>query len=433
MMGQSEADAALSEVVTGFGRLVGDDIHSLLVSSPLLRALREAGTSHIYADTADFHELGGLLSAGDGKLLAEIDGNTANQPLVRKVISAYLEEANLKGWATALQRHREELTEAEMLPLIYAIVCGRVGNDFLRVFSSGRLWEVSLQLHMGLCADPDAAKQVGRCLRSMVRSALVKVPFTPHHPHCFLVARDLEREGIPVNFTSTFSARQAVAAALLSNVTTTNIFMGRLNQGLQAELLGEHVNLQAQRAIEELRQQNTAKTLLIVASMRDWQTFIRTAGCDVYTAPVGVIRDFLKQTEIPPEEIHSNLFTSYEDRLGISPIVLGKLSAPAIAKLYEIEPEFIEFLTEYRQTVEYRNLEDGDGLFQRFEEAGFGDLFYFPSGAEWDEIRRDKIPNLDAPITRRLSLDTLYSLLADADFEKHQDDMDGEIKERLEA
>jgi transaldolase len=307
-----------------------------------------------------------------------------------------------------------------------------VGSDFLRVFSSGRSWEASLQLHTALFNDPGEAKQVGRCLRGMVRSAWVKVAFTPQYPHCFLVARDLEREGIPVNFTSTFSARQAVTAALLSNVSRTNIFLGRLNQGLQAELLGEHVGLKAQRAIETLRQRNTAKTQLILASLRHWQTFIRTAGCDVYTAPVGVIRDFLKQSEFPPEDIHSNLFKSYEDRLGINPMVGRKLGAAAIAKLYEVEPEFIEFLNEYRQTVEYRNLQDGDRLFERFAEAGFGDLFHFPSAAEWVEIRRDKLPDLEAPTTQRLSLDTLYSLTAGADFEKHQAAMDREIKERLE-
>jgi transaldolase len=429
----SEGEVIFSEVVAGFGKLEGEEIHSSLVSSPLLAALRAAGTSHIYADTADYRELQELLSAGEGELLAEVDGNTANQPLVQKVIGKYLDEANLKGWAEALQRHREELTEAEMLTFIYAILCGRVGNDFLWAFSSGRSWGISLQLHMALCGDAKAAKQVGRDLRSMVRSAFVKVAFTPHYPHCFLVARDLEQEGIPVNFTSTFSARQVVAAALLSKVSLTNIFMGRLNQGLQAELLGEHVDLAAQRALRELRQQAITTTQLLVASMRDWQTFIRTAGCDVYTAPVGVIRDFLKQTQINASEISHKLLASYEDELGISAEVLGKLGAAKIAGLYQIEPEFVEFLKEYRQTVEYRNLEDGDLLFKRFDKAGFGDLFYAPSGPEWNEIRRSKLPDLDTTLTQRLSLDTLYSLLADADFEKYQEEMDQEIKERLRA
>ena len=432
-MSNNEGPDLFSDVVTGFGKLEGDDAHSLLVSAPLLAALHKAGTSHIYADTADYIELHDLLSAGKGKLLAEVDGNTANQPLIKKVVHRYLDEANLAGWVEALRRHRESLTESKTLALVYAIVCGRVGNDFLRSFSSGRIWEVSLQLHMGLCSNYLMAKQVGRYLRSMVRSAFVKVPFTPHYPHCFLVARDLERDGIPVNFTSTFSARQTIAAALLSNVTTTNIFMGRLNQGLKAKLLGEHVDLEAQRAIRELRRQQVAKTQLIVASMRDWRTFVHTAGCDIYTAPVETIRDFLEQKEIAVEDISSKVSTSYEDSLGINSEVLQQLGAAKIAALYEIEPEFLEFLNEYRQSVEYRTLEDGDVLYRQFDKAGFGDFFYGPADSEWKEIRLDKFPDLKGELTERLSLDTFFSLLADADFEKYQDQMDREIEERLES
>ena len=287
-----------------------------LISSPLLAALQRAGTSHVYADTADVDELAELLAAGENRILAEVDGNTANQPLVRKVVAGYLDKDNPKEWARRLRSLG--VAESDLWPLMYAIVCGRVGSEFARAFASGRSWEVSLQLHMGLCSDPEAAKEVGRYTNKIVPTALVKVPFTPNYPHCFFIARDLEREVIPVNFTSTFSARQVVAAALLSNVTRTNIFMGRINQGLHAELLGEHVDLEAQRAVLKLRRDSGIKTQLIVASMRDWQSFIHTAGCDVYTAPVSVIRDFLKQTEIPPEEIRSAIQTSCADRLGIA-------------------------------------------------------------------------------------------------------------------
>jgi len=56
---------------------------------------------------------------------------------------------------------------------------------------------------------------------------------------------------------------------------------------------------------------------------------------------------------------------------------LRKLGASRIARLYQIEPELIEFLIEYRQTDEFRGLDDGDRLFQRFDNAGFGDLLLF--------------------------------------------------------
>jgi transaldolase len=261
--------------------------------------------------------------------------------------------------------------------------------------------------------------------------AVDDVPFTPHQPHCFLIARDLEREGIAVNFTSTFSARQAVAAGLLANVTLTNIFMGRLNQGLKAAMLGEHVDLCAQRALRQLRSQAGIKTLLIVASVREWQTFARVAGCDVFTAPLDAIGGFLKQREFTPTDIKSQLDTSYQDKLGIDPDVSRKLGPARISRLYHVEPELIEFLRELRTTKEYESLRDGDQLFKRFDQAGFGDLFYAPSATECTELRQSKLPNLDGSLTHRLPLDTLYTLLADADFEKYQEDMDVMIEARI--
>jgi transaldolase len=360
-----------------------------------------------------------------------VDGNTANQPLVRKVIERYLDRGKAATWAQTLKARRAGLSPKQLLPFLYAIVCGQIGNDIALAFASGRSWEVSLQLHMGLVGDPAAAKQIGRCLRRMAPSAFVKVPFAPHAPESFLVARDLEQEGIPVNFTSTFSARQAVAAGLLADVTRTNIFMGRLNQGLRAELLGEHVDLEAQRALRRLRRDAGIKTQLIVASMREWESFVRTAGCDVYTAPCGAIRDFLTQRDVSPDDIRSQLETSYADRLGIAEDVVHTLGQDRIARLYRVEPELVEFLREFAATREYQNLRDGDRLFRRFDQAGFGDLFYAPSDPEWHEIRRGKVPDLDSPITHRLPLDTLYSLMADADFERYQEEMDREIERRL--
>ncbi len=366
-----------------------------------------------------------------GAILREVDGNTANQPLVHNVLRRYLDAAAPAAWARRLRELQPDLSRDERNAVVYAIVCGRAGNDAARAFGDGRTWDVSLQLHMSLGARADAATRVGRCLRRMVPSGVVKVPFTPHYPHCFLIARDLEREGIPVNFTSTFSARQTVVAALLADVTLTNIFMGRLNQGMKAALLGEHVDLEAQRALRRLRHDAGVKTLLIVASVRDWRTFARVAGCDVFTAPLEAIRGFLTQTEIAPEAVRSQLATSYADRLGIADDVLQALGAARIARLYDVEPDLVRFLIEYRATAEYQALRDGEALYKRFDEAGFGDLFYAPTASEWQALRQNKLPQLGAPLTARLPLDTLYTLLADADFDKCQEEMDTLIDERV--
>ena len=382
-MSTNKRSLTVHDVLITLGQSQGLPANPKLTSSPLLAALKKVGTAHIYADTASQEELDEVLTVDQETILEEIDGNTVNQPLMAKVIKQYLERNDPAEWAQHLREQGPELSQGELLPLLYSIVCGRIGADMVRAFASGRSWEVSLQLHMGLVHDLEKAKEIGRSLRRMVPSAFVKVPFAPHAPMCFLVARDLEDEGIPVNFTSTFSARQVVAAALLANVTRTNIFMGRLDQGLKAELLGAHVSLEAQRMLLRLRQNPGMNTQLIVASLRDWRSMLHTAGCDAYTVPCKVLQEFLGQDEVNASSIQSRLGTSYEDRLGIPDNIVAKLGADRIARLYRVEPEFVEFLLEYRRTIEYQDLDDGDHLVRRFEEAGFGDLFYAPDHHEW--------------------------------------------------
>ena len=199
---------SLEDALVTCGRGQATQERVRLVSSPPLLALRRTGTAHVYADTADHEELRRLLAvAGDG-ILAEVDGNTVNQPLARRVLARYLAGDRLAACARELRRHRPGAPGAALLPHLYTMVSGWIGNDLVNAFGAGRAWEVSLQLHMGAASDPETARALGRALRTMVPSCFVKVPFRPHEPHSLLVARDLEAEGIPVNFTSTFSARR---------------------------------------------------------------------------------------------------------------------------------------------------------------------------------------------------------------------------------
>ncbi|GKS62821.1 hypothetical protein YTPLAS72_01250 [Nitrospira sp.] len=406
---------------------------STLVPHPRLDALRRLGTMKIYADTADVEELNDLIAIDEQSIYADVDGNTANQPLVHKVIQHYLSRFDPRAFVEQFVFPRERQPTPEQSALCYAVICAKIGNDFDHLFAGGRSWEVSLQLHMGLTRFQDLATNIARSIRRMTPSAIIKVPFAPYAPECFIVARDLEREGIPVNFTSTFSARQVVEAALLCNVARTNIFLGRLDQGLQACLLGAHVSLEAQRNLRRLRQSTGVNTQLIVASLRNWETFLHTAGCDIYTAPVKVYRDWMTQEQIDQDQLVSRLEQSYGDRLGISAQVLSELGSERIARLYDVEPSFVDFLMTFRETREWAELTDPEALFKRFEEAGFGDIFYSPRQNDWAEIRRGKIPDLNGSLIRQLPLDTLYSLLADADFEKHQEDMDAQVAQYVSS
>ena len=57
---------------------------------------------------------------------------------------------------------------------------------------------------------------------------------------------------------------------------------------------------------------------------------------------------------------------SYKDRLGIRTISSRSFGADRLARLYTVEHEFVEFLLEYRSTIQYQDLDGGE----RFEEAG---------------------------------------------------------------
>jgi transaldolase len=413
--------------LTTWGRAAFTTEPLRLISSPPLAKLLAIGTEHVYADTADVEELRGVLLPRPGTAIAEVDGNTVNQPLVRRVLDRYVADEALAEHGRTLKSRYPALSDEAVARQLYTAVCVRIANDIVGAFAAGRAWEPSLQLHMGACRDRAAAMALGHVLRDLVPICFVKVPFMPHDPACFLIARELEREGVPVNFTSTFSARQAVAAALLTDATRTNIFMGRLSQGLGSELLGEHVALDAQRALRGLRREAGVKTRLIVASMRGWESFVRLAGCDVFTAPCAVLRNFNEHAERVLGELTSQLETSYEEQLEFSAQALETLGSERIARLWRVEPEFVEFLRDYRSTDDYRDLQDGDALARRFDDAGFGDFFYAPRPPEWRAIRRTKLPDLGSELTRRVALDTLYSLLADGDFDNEQEAVDAAL------
>lgn len=104
------------------------------------------------------------------------------------------------------------------------------------------------------------------------------------------------------------------------------------------------------------------------------------AGCDAFRAPCGVIREFLTQGEVAPAAIASQLETSYADRLGIDGATQQALSPERIARLSLVEPGLIEFLVELRAGREYHHIQDGKAPFRRFDRAGFGDLFFAPTG-----------------------------------------------------
>jgi hypothetical protein len=80
----------LDQAVIALGRASHPPERIAVVSSPVLAALKAAGTEHVYADTADTDELGPVVAGPGDTIVAEVDGNTVNQPLVRRVVDRYV-------------------------------------------------------------------------------------------------------------------------------------------------------------------------------------------------------------------------------------------------------------------------------------------------------------------------------------------------------
>ena len=126
------------DVLITLGQSQGLPENLQLTPSPRLAALKDAGTAHIYADTASREELMTVLTVDQETILKEIDGNTVNQPLLAKVIKQYLKQNNPAKWVQHLREQEPDISQGDLLTLLYSLVCGRIGADMLRAFASCR-------------------------------------------------------------------------------------------------------------------------------------------------------------------------------------------------------------------------------------------------------------------------------------------------------
>jgi transaldolase len=153
--------------------------------------------------------------------------------------------------------------------------------------------------------DVDASVRFGRRYYAVrPERFIIKVPLTPDG---LLAARRLALDGIPVNFTLGFSARQNYLAARLSRTRFVNVFMGRLNAFVvdnelgDGRFVGEKATLSTQRMLKQLRsERGWENPLLIGASMRDASQVEALAGLDVFTLPTKVAADFQALAEKQP-------------------------------------------------------------------------------------------------------------------------------------
>ncbi|NQT93385.1 MAG: transaldolase [Lentisphaerae bacterium] len=325
---------------------------------PTWSAVRAAGTS-LWLDTGDIEVAGTLWNA-------EFEALTTNNTLLNREVQKGLYDDLVGEAASAIRAVAPDIDDRTLLLEIAFVLNARHGLTLVQRFGAF----VSVELHTDLANDVERTVAYGRRFFAVCPERFyVKVPLSPAG---LIGARRLSSEGIPINFTLGFSARQNVLSALVAQPSFVNVFMGRLNAFVadnelgDGKNVGEKATLATQRELLALREAGRAKTRLIGASMRDGTQVGTLAGLDVYTMPPKVAAQY-KDNPLP--EVTS--------RVGDDPEVTTSPGVTyddmAASTLWDVAPEFRSCAVEMSQ-IDPNKLTPEE-IVDRLAQAGFGDLF----------------------------------------------------------
>lgn len=383
---------------------------------PEWRKLRQLGTE-LWLDTGDVQAAAELWNA-------EFSALTTNNTLLNAEIQKGLYDSKIPAMAQALREADPGLGERELVLELAFILNAYHGLRLVEEFDA----MVSVELHTDLAHDVDRSVSYGRRYYAICPERFyIKVPLTPAG---LLAARRLEAEGIPVNLTLGFSARQNLLAAHLAQPHFVNVFMGRLNAFVADHGLGDGVNvgekavLATQRTVRLLRSEGGGRSRLIAASMRDGPQVEALAGVDVYTMPPKVAAQY-----------RSHPAASLSSRVAHDPPVQWAKSDTAeqanVETLWDVPEAF-------RRTVDRVMAHDVDSLRPDdltglLAETGGADLFPDWSQEERSVIARDgKIPVFAAwkerLASKAIGLDALMNVSALVAFTKDQAALDARIR-----
>jgi len=286
--------------------------------------------------------------------------------------------------------------------------------------------DVSVELHTNLSFDLDGILHYGRRFHEISpEHFIVKVPFTSTG---LLGARKLREEGIRVNLTLGFSARQNVLVAKVAKPDFCNVFLGRLGgfvkqNGLgDGENVGEKTTIASQKAVHEVGGDYREPTRQIAASMRNADQIRSLAGIDVFTMPTKVASEGKK-----------TLSADFSDQTGTDlPVTLSGGATPAgvkLDRLWETRDDVYRLAESLDQDVP----ESDHELVDRARKAGCADMFPDLSDADLDRIARDgKIPDYTFWKKRideaEVGIDTLMNLSGLAAFTADQSELDDRVR-----
>ena len=381
-------------------------------SNPLLARLSELGTE-LWLDTGDLEEARGVWHS-------EFNALTTNNTLVNKVVQTGIFDALVPDAAAKLRAAVPDISDEALVREIGFILNCRTALRLIEAFGV----HVSVELHPAMAHNIEASVHYAKRYFSICPELFyVKVPLTPEG-YC-AVAR-LGAAGVPVNFTLGFSARQNYIAALFSQPSFVNVFLGRNNAVVSdnklgdGKYVGEKACLATQRALIETRKAHPEiKTRLIAASLRNGGQMRDLAGVDLYTAPPKAAQEFIA-LEMAPESLVSQVNKHYPIELneGLTEENTG------LGALWEVTPDFMAFAEACCALG--RTAATGDQLVRAANEAGISFLRRFSPGESETIKAYGKIPVLGK--WSDVALDDLMTQSALQSFAVDQQALDDRIR-----
>ena len=385
-------------------------------SSSLWSAVTATGTS-LWLDTGD-------IDAARSLWVREFVALTTNNTLLNKEVQKGIYD-ELVPSATRLIQDQGGQTRDVVQEVAFALNAVH-GLKLVRNFDA----DVSVELHTAISHDAEASYQYGKRFHAICPERfIVKVPLTPAG---LLAARRLSDDGVRLNFTLGFSARQNWLIGALAKPTWVNVFMGRINAFLSDNDLGDGKNagekatLASQRGLRRLKNQGGADVRQIGASMRNGDQVHDLLGLDVFTMPTGAAKGFV---DLAPDA------ATISDKTGGDPEVQFAANVDVegdrLTCFWDIDSQFETAAANAAGLDADRAT--ADDVLSTLADSGAGDLFPQFSAEESQRIAGEgKIPVYQSWVERvragTCSWDGALTAAALASFTKDQDALDDRIR-----
>ncbi|MBT4374292.1 MAG: transaldolase, partial [Nitrospina sp.] len=373
----SELDGVIHDIAC---MELGND-QPVFQSDPTMARFKETGTE-LWVDTGDLEKAQSIWKS-------EFTALTTNNTLANQVVQTGVMDEVIHQTISRLNEVASDLTEEERVTEVGFVINCRIALRLVRAFKT----KVSIELHPSMSRNIERTLDYARrYYRVCPEYFIVKIPLTPEG---YLSVRTLRKEGMPINFTLGFSARQNYLAARMSNPDFVNVFLGRLNQVVSensvggGDLVGEKVTLATQDALLRARKQYPeVATRLIGASIRSGEQVAFLAGLDVMTIPPSAMEEFLKMKH-PVGTMSSNIGKDINPGIDFS-----NPHGLRFQKLWEVPDAFVQFVDDLLASTTLDTMTGGE--MESFCRERNVDLFYPFSPEELKKIfDLGKIPRLD--------------------------------------